>query len=68
MSAHYNFIIPEGERPEVDKFIKAHRHTRIDKGSIGGGISYVFSPTSVGMIVLVKCSICNKQLYASGNL
>ena len=35
-------------------------------GAIGGGISYTFTPTSIGTMISVEC--CGEKLFVSTNL
>lgn len=39
-----------------EKHKKCHKMT-----SIGGGISYIFSPNAIGTVVHVKCGFCGEE-------
>lgn len=43
------------------KFERKHRHSDINKGTIGGGIAYTFYPNAVSFAVEIKCLICGEK-------
>lgn len=47
------FPISEGEKKQIDEFIKLHSKGK-NHGAIGGAFTYVFIPTSIGVIGKVK--------------
>lgn len=55
------FKLSEKEKERAIEFEKAHRHPSVNKGAIGGHISYTFTPTSLGNGVEIKCSICGHK-------
>lgn len=65
------FELDERDSIEAAKWIKEHKckikrdiFGRKKVGAIGGEITYSFTPTGVGCIVIVKCH-CGKQLDLS---
>lgn len=63
------FELSDQQREEIDKWDKEHECTlNSDKyvGAIGGHLSYEFIPTSIGVIVNVKCS-CGQKLDVSNS-
>lgn len=52
------FKLNEKENECAEKFIRKHRHPETYKGSIGGHLQYVFTPTSVGVACAIKCKVC----------
>ena len=61
-------MILEIDDKELDDFKKKHRHIKVNKGSIGGHISIIFTLTSVGVIPSCKCDICCKSKTLTYNL
>ena len=55
------FKLSDKEVERARAFERVHLHQGIDKGAIGGHISYTFTPTSIACAVKVKCSICGKE-------
>ena len=55
------FKLFESEKKAAEKFLIEHRHPDVNKGAIGGHISYIFTPTSIGDAVSIRCNICNKE-------
>lgn len=53
------FKLHDSEVEMAKAFEKEHRHPDVNKGAIGGHISYEFTPTSVGTAVFIKCNICH---------
>ena len=50
---------------EVNNWIKNH-NCKVKKTAIGGRISYVFTPTGLGVLLEVKC-LCSKTLRPKTN-
>lgn len=44
---------------------KEHKNPRGYHGAIGGGFSYVFTPTSIGTIGVCVCKTCERRAYAA---
>ena len=59
MNEFYN-LLSSFEIKNCKKFIK--KHSSCYAGAIGGGISYIITPTGLGDIYSVKCNVCNKEL------
>lgn len=60
------FQLSEKEREVESKWLKKHNKTCIFKnpdkqGAIGGRISYIFTPTSLGVLTKIKCA-CGEQI------
>lgn len=55
------FKLNKKETELAEKFMQEHHHQNINKGAIGGHVSYTFTPTSIGDAVSIKCSICNTE-------
>jgi hypothetical protein len=50
------FQIPEKHRETIAAWQAQHQHP---SGAIGGATSFVFTPTSIGLIIKVKCCCCS---------
>jgi hypothetical protein len=55
------FELSHEEKLLADNFIKEHKDCQY-KSSIGGKISYEFTPTGVGTIKIIKCNSCKTTL------
>ena len=55
------FKLNEKENDLAEKFMQEHRHPEVYKGTIGGHINYIFTPTSIGDSVNIRCNICDKE-------
>ena len=53
-----NFSLNEKEIKNYKKWYKNHRHEDIERGAIGGGIEFRFTPTGIGNFISVYCAIC----------
>lgn len=53
------FWVEKYESEQMCKFASKHSHCH--RGAIGGAITYCFTPTSLGVIMTVKCT-CGKEL------
>lgn len=38
------------------------KHDKCYAGAIGGKMSYIMTPTGIGVLCSVKCNICDKEL------
>lgn len=56
------FWVEKDQAKRMSKFSDDHRCCQ--RGAIGGAISYIFAPTSLGVVVKVKCA-CGKELDVS---
>ena len=55
------FELSKEEKELAEKFEKKHLDcARKHSSTIGGAISYCFTPTGVGVSVAVKCNVCNE--------
>ncbi len=54
------FNLSEKEQKRCDKFIKKHKHKKWNLTAIGGRFTYLFTPTSVGTGISIKCT-CGKK-------
>ena len=55
------FKLNELESELAEEFMNNHRHPEINKGTIGGHINFIFTPTSIGDACTIKCTICDEQ-------
>jgi hypothetical protein len=55
------FKLSEKEIEAARQFEERHRHPNINKGAIGGFITYKITPTSIGNATSIKCDICKKE-------
>lgn len=55
------FKLNEKENELAEKFILKHRHPEVYKGAIGGHLEYIFTPTSIGDVCTIKCTICDSE-------
>ena len=55
------FKLTDQEALLAEVFEREHRHLEVDRGTIGGGISYTFYPNAIGTGVSVQCGICGKK-------
>jgi hypothetical protein len=60
----YTFQLEPDEIKKADKFEKKHFKSCWKKGmgAIGGGFEFVFVPTSIGTLSLIRCAKCKKDL------
>ncbi len=54
------FHLSDVELKKINKFIKKHKKEEI--GAIGGQFTYCFTPTSIGVAVVIKDSISGEEL------
>jgi hypothetical protein len=59
MFEFYN-LLTSSQLLACTNFTKEHRDCYA--GAIGGGISYIISPTGLGELYSVKCNICDTEL------
>lgn len=50
----------ELENWRAHEFCEKHKDCVSDFGAIGGGFSFIFTPTSIGTIVKIKCEKCGE--------
>lgn len=55
------FKLNEAESKAAEKFMQEHRHSDVYKGTIGGHINFIFTPTSIGDTITIECLVCNKR-------
>jgi hypothetical protein len=53
------FWVDKDQSEQMIKFADSHSHCQ--RGAIGGAITYCFSPTSLGVVMVVKCH-CGAEL------
>lgn len=66
------FSITKEEEEQVQAWMKEHsakEHNNPSNyhGAIGGGYSYIFMPTSIGLIWSCRCDACYKKALSSSN-
>lgn len=54
------FTLDEAEEKRAAEFQELHRHKGENLGAIGGNISYMFTPTSLGTIAVILCACGHK--------
>ena len=52
------FKLNDKETKLAEKFIQKHRHPEVYKGTIGGHMRFMFTPTGIGDGCIVECTIC----------
>lgn len=62
---HCGFNISRQEHEAITSWVKQHNLTKhgseyVYRGAIGGGLTYIFAPTGIGMVGKVKCS-CGEE-------
>ena len=55
------FKLNEKETNLANAFEEKHRHPDVYKGAIGGHITYMFTPTSIGDACIIHCDICDEE-------
>lgn len=53
------FKLNKKESKLAEKFMQEHRHPEIYKGTIGGHLEFIFTPTSIGDACTIKCTMCD---------
>lgn len=49
------------EYKQIQAFKEKHKNCiRKNPTTIGGGFSYIFTPTGIGTAVSIKCNVCNE--------
>ena len=59
------FTLTEEQLEKINEFIKNNRKPA---GAIGGQFSYIFSPTSIGVVVKIRDDIGGKELDVTNYL
>lgn len=59
MNSFFDLISPECN---FNLVIFHGKHSKCNAGAIGGGISYIITPTGLGELYSVKCNVCNEEL------
>lgn len=60
MDKSINFCIYKDELKGVEKF--QHDHEKCFKSTaIGGQFTFSFTPTGIGIVTTIKCSICKEE-------
>ena len=54
------FKLTPVETSRYKMFRANHKHNDVNKGTIGGGISIIISPNSIGHCAKCKCDICGE--------
>ena len=55
------FELTPKELKLAEEFKKRHEHKDINKGAIGGHISYTFTPNGIFRGAHITCSICGEK-------
>lgn len=50
------FTLDEAEEKRAVAFMKRHKHPGQNYGAIGGHITYSFTPTGLGTIIVIRCA------------
>lgn len=56
------FELTKAQEAKFKVWDKKHTECRGVDGAIGGRLTYSFIPTGLGVIIIIKCSKCNKTL------
>lgn len=60
------FSLTEKQIAKINKFIKQEeKKTKGEYGTIGGGYTYSFTPTSVGVVIRVQNNVTKKEIDVS---
>lgn len=63
----YQFEPDDGEKLVISKWQQEHNQSciyRNNSGAIGGATTFSFTPTSVGMVIKIKCA-CGQEYDAT---
>lgn len=55
------FKLNETEEAAAKDFIQRHRHSEVNKGTIGGHINFIFTPTAIANACSIRCTICGEE-------
>lgn len=55
-----NFCLDDIEEKSANKFIDKHKDCYL-KSTIGGKFTFIITPTGLGLIVSIKCNVCNEE-------
>ncbi len=58
------FEIDLDQLMKISEWDKEHKCTNKEQGAIGGKLMYMFTPTSIGSVVKVRCS-CGSEIDVS---
>lgn len=47
---------------EAGKFAGSHHKCSYKAGAVGGHLTYMLTPTGIGIIYSVKCNVCGKEV------
>ena len=53
------FTLNYEQLTQIEEFRKKHKHEN-QNSTIGGKLSFIFTPTSIGVITDIKCNACNE--------
>ena len=60
----FQFETSDSQEPKLNKFLKHKCKYKNQPTAIGGRISYKFTPTGLGCIIVVSC-VCGKEVNLS---
>jgi hypothetical protein len=49
------------EEAAAKDFIQQHRHPEVNKGTIGGHMEFIFTPTAIANVCSIRCTICGEE-------
>ena len=55
------FTLADDEEKAALQFEADHDHPANNHGAIGGGIQYRFTPTGLGPVIIIKCTVCEQE-------
>lgn len=55
------FKLSKKEEAAAKEFMEEHMHPNVPKGTIGGHLEYLLTPTSVGNACCIHCTICGEK-------
>jgi len=59
------FIITEDEAKNIYDWNKSHK-CKLPQTAIGGNLKYIFTPTGLGTLIMVKC-LCGESYNVRGS-
>ena len=55
------FKLNDKEEAAAREFMQQHRHSDVNKGTIGGHMEFIFTPTAIGDACSIRCDICGEE-------
>ena len=67
MGSELSFVVEPSEKKKYDEWVMSHYKSVHgggrwpNTGAIGGGITFEFTPTSIGIVFAVRCGFCKES-------